>query len=121
MGTDFNIKPVGGPVAAPIVRPLPDAARNAVETDLPPPKTTTAADAAANVRNNPQPDASNLTDQVVIDRAAASIVYRVVDNRTSLVVRQFPDEARLRLRTYLRAQDEVKREQAEQARYDRTA
>jgi hypothetical protein len=29
----------------------------------------------------------------------------VVDNRTSLVVRQFPDEARLRARAYLRALD----------------
>jgi hypothetical protein len=38
---------------------------------------------------------------VVIDRAAAEIVYRTVDSRTSLVVRQYPDEARLRARAYL--------------------
>jgi uncharacterized FlaG/YvyC family protein len=77
---------------------------------LPPPKTATAASAAA--RNNLQPETSNLSDQIVIDRAAAAIVYRVVDNRTSLVVRQFPDEARLRARAYLRAQDAAKREHA---------
>ena len=110
MGTDFNIKPVGGPVAAPVVRPQPEAAKHAVETELPPPKTTTAASAAA--RNNLQPQTSNLSDQIVIDRAAAAIVYRVIDNRTSLVVRQFPDEARLRARAYLRAQDAAKREHA---------
>ena len=121
MGTDFNIKPVGGPVAAPIVRPTPDAARNAVETELPPPKTTSAADASAGVRNNPQPDTSSLSNQIVIDRAAAEIVYRVVDNRTSLVVRQFPDEARLRQRAYLRAQDQEKLDQAARAKLDRTA
>jgi uncharacterized FlaG/YvyC family protein len=118
MGTDFNIKPVGGPVAAPVVRPQPDAAKRAVETELPPPKTATAAPSAA--RNDLQPDTSNLSDQIVIDRAAAEIVYRVVDNRTSLVVRQFPDEARLRARAYLRAQDEAKRERA-QAKLDQTA
>ena len=48
---------------------------------------------------------------MVIDRAAAEVVYRVVDNRTSLVVRQFPDEARLRARAYLRAQDIAREEQ----------
>jgi hypothetical protein len=118
MGTDFNIKPVGGPVAAPVVRPQPDAAKRAVETELPPPKTTTAAAAAA--RNDLQPDTSNLSQQIVIDRAAAEIVYRVVDNRTSLVVRQFPDEARLRARAYLRAQDEAKRERV-RTKLDQTA
>jgi uncharacterized FlaG/YvyC family protein len=56
----------------------------------------------------------------VIDRAAAEIVYRVVDNRTSLVVRQFPDEARLRARAYLRAQDEAKRERV-RTKLDQTA
>jgi uncharacterized protein HemY len=110
MGTDFNIKPVGGPVAAPVVRPQPEAAKHAVETELPPPKTTTAASAAA--RNNLQPETSNLSNQIVIDRAAAEIVYRVIDNRTNLVVHQFPDEARLRARAYLRTLDEAKREQA---------
>ena len=118
MGTDFNIKPVGGPVAAPVVRPQPEAAKHAVETELPPPKTTTAAPAAA--RNNLQPQTSNLSDQIVIDRAAAEIVYRVVDTRTSVVVRQFPDEARLRARAYLRAQDQAKRDQ-ELTKLDQTA
>ena len=118
MGTDFSIKPVGGPVAAPVVRPQPDAAKHAVETELPPPKTATAGSAAA--RNNLQPESSNLSNQIVIDRAAAEIVYRVVDTRTSLVVRQFPDEARLRARAYLRAQDEAKRERA-RTELDQTA
>jgi hypothetical protein len=107
MSIDFSIRPVGGPVATPVVSPQPDAAKHAVETELPPRKSTTAASAAT--RNSLQPETSN---QIVIDRAAAEIVYRVVDTRTSVVVRQFPDEARLRARAYLRAQDEAKREQA---------
>ena len=109
MVTDFNIKPVGAPAVAQVVRPQPDAARHAVETDLPPPKSTTAAEAATTPRNNPQPDTSHLSNQVVIDRAAGAVVYQVVDNRTSLVVRQYPEEARLRARAYLRAEDEAKR------------
>jgi len=35
MSTDFNIKPVGAPVAAPIVHPMSEAAQNAVATELP--------------------------------------------------------------------------------------
>jgi uncharacterized FlaG/YvyC family protein len=42
---------------------------------------------------------------VVIDRAAASIVYQVIDSRTSLVVKQFPEEAVLRRRAYFHALD----------------
>ena len=103
MGTDFSIKPVGGSVAATLIEPTPIGAKTAVQTDLPAHKTVTAADASAT--NNPQADSGRLSRQVIIDRAAAEVVYRVVDNRTALVVRQFPDEARLRARAYLRAQD----------------
>ena len=48
---------------------------------------------------------ASVSNQVVIDRDARSIVYQVVDNRTSLVVKQFPDEAVLRRRAYFRALD----------------
>ncbi|MBI3699966.1 MAG: hypothetical protein HY242_05900 [Afipia sp.] len=105
MGTDFSIKPVGGSVTPPLVEPTPLGAKSAVQTDLPAHKTVTAADDSVVVQNNPQAANDRLSRQVVIDRAAAEIVYRVVDNRTALVVRQFPDEARLRARAYLRAQD----------------
>ncbi|MEW6643603.1 MAG: hypothetical protein AB1586_24045 [Pseudomonadota bacterium] len=120
MVTDFNIKPVGAPVLAQVVRPQPEAAKQAVATDLPAPKSTTAAGASTAPRNNPQADPSTLTNQVLIDRAAGEVVYRVVDNRTSLVVRQYPDEARLRARAYLRAEDEAKRTHT-RAKLDQTA
>ena len=35
MSTDFNIKPVGAPVAAPIVQHVSEAAQHAVATELP--------------------------------------------------------------------------------------
>ena len=45
---------------------------------------------------------------MVIDRDAASIVYQVVDNRTSQVVKQFPEEAVLRRRAYFHTLDLTK-------------
>lgn len=105
MGSDFNIKPVGASVAATVVEPASSAAKTAVPTQLPPAKVVTATDVSVAVRNNPQAEADRTSRQIVIDRAAASIVYQIVDKRTSAVVSQFPDEARLRTRAYLRAQD----------------
>jgi hypothetical protein len=112
MGADFNIKPVGAPVATPIIETAPAAAKAAVQTQLPSDKAVTAPDAALLSRNNADSENQRLSKQIIIDRAAAQIVYQTVDSRTSVVVNQFPDEARLRARAYLRAQDEAKREQA---------
>jgi hypothetical protein len=112
MSADFNIRPVGASVAANYVEPASDAAKTAVPTQLPPDKTVTAPDASLQARNNPQAENDRLSRQVVIDRAAAEIVYRTVDSRTNLVVRQFPDEARLRARAYLRALDIARQDNA---------
>jgi len=105
MSTDFNIKPVGAPVAAPVAPPVSEAANHAIATELPAARAVTAADAGARVRLDVGPTNPSVSHQVVIDRAAASIVYQVVDTRTSLVVRQFPDEAILRRRAYFHALD----------------
>jgi len=35
----------------------------------------------------------SISHQVILDQAAASIVYQVVDTKTDTVVTQFPDEA----------------------------
>ena len=125
MSTDFSIKPVGAPVAAPIAQPLSDAAQNAVATVLPMSRTVTATDASARTGNEADAvqvslssAASNaaaataasasVSSQVVIDRDAAAVVYQVVDNRTSQVVKQFPEEAVLRRRAYFHALDLTK-------------
>jgi hypothetical protein len=102
MSTDFSIKPVGAPVAAPVVQPIREAAKQAVRTELPPSSTVTAADPGVAVRYDSNVVSRSRSSQVVIDRDAASIVYQVVDNRTSEVIKQFPEEAVLRRRAYFR-------------------
>ena len=112
MGADFNIKPVGAPVAAPIVRPEPEAARAAVPTQLPADKTVTASDAllrpALSAANYQQADSDRISREVIIDRDAAEIVYVSVDKKTNQVINQFPEESRLRTRAYLRALDSAR-------------
>lgn len=119
MGTDFSIKPVGAPVATPFVKPAPQAAVEAVQTQLPAEKTVTAADTVVKVRSDANAQNDAVSRQVSIDRAAAQVVYKVVDSRTSLVIRQFPDEALLRSRAYGRALEEVRLASRRQALTDR--
>ena len=103
MSTDFSIKPVGAPVAAPIVQPISHAAEQAVATELPASQSVTATEAGISPRYESNVAHRSLSNQVVIDRDAAAVVYQVVDNRTSLVVKQFPEEAVLRRRAYFHA------------------
>jgi hypothetical protein len=109
MSTDFSIKPVGAPVAAPIVQPISEAAHHAVATELPASQSVVASDAGARAGDSEAVRVSisnaSVSNQVVIDRDARSVVYQVVDNRTSLVVKQFPEEAVLRRRAYFHALD----------------
>jgi uncharacterized FlaG/YvyC family protein len=113
MSTDFNIKPVGAPVAAPVVQHVSEAAQHAVATQLPPSQSVSAADAGT--RASIDSDAvrvsisnASVSNQVVIDRDTRAVVYQVVDNRTSQVVKQFPEEAVLRRRAYFHTLDLTK-------------
>ena len=113
MSTDFNIKPVGAPVAAPVVQHVSEAAQHAVATQLPPSQSVSAADAGT--RAIIDSDAvrvsisnASVSNQVVIDRDTRAVVYQVVDNRTSQVVKQFPEEAVLRRRAYFHTLDLTK-------------
>ncbi len=108
MSTDFSIRPVGAPVAAPIVTTASDSARGAVATQLPPSQTVTATDAGAAARNDLQDSGDFVSRQAFFDRAAASVVFQVVDSRTDQVVQQFPDEAVLRRRAYFHTLDLTK-------------
>jgi hypothetical protein len=109
MSTDFSIRPVGVPVATPVMPPPPsEAANHAVATELPPSQSVTVVDAGPAVRNDAPAASDFVSHQAFIDRAAASIVYQVVDNRTNTVVEQFPDEAVLRRRAYFHALDLTK-------------
>ncbi len=115
MSTDFNIKPVGAPVAAPIVQHVSEAAQHAVATVLPASQSVAAADAARAPAPIPPRSVSRISsasaavsNQVVIDRDARAVVYQVIDTRTSQVVKQFPEEAVLRRRAYFHALDLTK-------------
>jgi hypothetical protein len=105
MSTDFSIRPVGAPAATPVVQPASEAANNAVATELPASQSVTVVDASAVVRNDMPAGSDYVSHQAFIDRAAASIVYQVVDNRTNTVVEQYPDEAILRRRAYFHTLD----------------
>ena len=109
MSTDFSIRPVGAPAQTLVVQPpSSEAAGNAVVTELPASQSVTVADASAALRND-SPSASDfVSHQAFIDRAAASIVYQVVDDRTNAVVEQYPDEAVLRRRAYFHTLDMAK-------------
>jgi len=118
MSSDFSVKPVGAPVATPFVQPTSPAADEAVATELPARQSVVAADAAPRVRNDTQNAGGHTSNNVILDREAASVVYQVVDNRTSLVVRQFPDQGVLRRRAYARALEQA-REDVHALRIDR--
>jgi uncharacterized FlaG/YvyC family protein len=114
MSTDFNIKPVGAPVAAPIVQHVSEAAQHAVATELPANQSVAAVDAGARASTDSAAvrvsisNASSVSNQVVIDRDARAVVYQVIDTRTSQVVKQFPEEAVLRRRAYFHTLDLTK-------------
>jgi hypothetical protein len=116
MSTDFNIKPVGAPVAAPIVQHVSEAAQHAVATELPASQSVAAVDSSARATTDSaavrvsisNASVSNQSNQVVIDRDARAVVYQVIDTRTSQVVKQFPEEAVLRRRAYFHTLDLTK-------------
>jgi uncharacterized FlaG/YvyC family protein len=110
MSTDFSIKPVGAPVAAPIAQHVSEAAQIAVATELPASQSVAAVDASARAGTDSaavRVSISNaaVSNQVVIDRDARAVVYQVVDVKTSQVVKQFPEEAVLRRRAYFHTLD----------------
>jgi uncharacterized FlaG/YvyC family protein len=85
---------------------------------LPAHQSVVAADAAPRLRNDTQNAGGHTSNNVILDRDAGAVVYQVVDNRTSLVVKQFPDQGVLRRRAYARALEQA-REDAHALRIDR--
>jgi hypothetical protein len=106
MSLDFSIRPVGAPVATIAVQAPSPALSNAVATVLPTNQSVTVAEPGASVRNDVQNiSAEAVSHQAFYDRAAASLVFQVVDTRNAEVVDQYPDEAVLRRRAYFHALD----------------
>jgi hypothetical protein len=119
MSTDFSIRPVGTPVAAPVAQPASLAASNAVATDLPASQSVTAA--AASAGSDLPATSGAISHQVTLDRAAATIVYQVIDEKTDTVINQYPDDAVLRRRAYFHALDLTKGAPQRPPATDRTA
>jgi hypothetical protein len=117
MSSDFSIKQVGSAVATPLA-PVSPASDDAIAADLPAHQSVSAVDAVERLRNDPQAVSADTSKHVMLDRAAGAVVYQVVDNRTSLVLRQFPDEVFLRHRAYARAIEQA-REDALALKVDR--
>jgi hypothetical protein len=116
MSSDFSVRPVGAPASVPIVQPSNQAVANAVPTDLPPSRSVTAAEASIPVRNDVPAHIENdlsVSHQAYYDRAAAAMVFQVVNRRTDQVVTQYPDEAVLRRRAYFHTIDLQKNLQKE--------
>lgn len=108
MSSDFSVRPVGAPAVTPVIQPSSAAVSDAVHTDLPPGQSVTAADPGATIRNESQSQAENqasIAHQAYYDRAAAAMVFQVVNRRTDQVVDQYPDEAVLRRRAYFHTLD----------------
>ena len=126
MSTDFNIKPVGAPVAAPIVQHVSESAQQAVATVLSANKSVAAVDTSARASTDSAAvrvsiSSAAVANQVVIDRDARSVVYQVIDTKTSQVVKQFPEEAVLRRRAYFHTLDLTKDAPQRLAATDRKA
>jgi uncharacterized FlaG/YvyC family protein len=125
MSTDFSIKPVGAPVAAPIVQHASETSQRAVPTELPASQTVSAPETTARLRLDADPVRASLSkpvsNQVVIDQDARAVVYQVVDNLTGLVVKQFPEEAVLRRRAYFLTLDLTRELPTRLRETDRTA
>jgi uncharacterized FlaG/YvyC family protein len=120
MSADFSVKPVGVPASTHIVRPAPEAAREAVRTQLPPAQSVTASETTKALRRESvQIDRERLSRHMEFDHDSAELVYKVVDQRTESVVAQVPEEARRRARAYFREMERVKEASREQ-RTDRT-
>jgi len=120
MSTDFSIKPVGAPVATPIAQPVSEAVNSAVTTVLPPSQSVTVVDPSTTVSND-LGTSGNVSRQAFLDRAAGSIVYQTINERTGAVVSQFPDSATLQRRAYYRTLDLTKSTIPRGAATDRNA
>ena len=107
MSTDFSIRPVGTPAPSPVAQPLSQAANNAVPTELPANQSVTAPESGSGIRNDAESpvDDTSVSRQAYFDRAAAAMVFQVLDSKTDQVVEQYPDEAVLRRRAYFHALD----------------
>lgn len=81
----------------------------AAATILPVNKTVAASSAPQAPDNNLFRQAPTV-NQVLIDPQARDVIFQVVDVSSRRVIRQLPDEALMRMRAYVRAQEVAKQD-----------
>ena len=122
MSSDFSIRPVGASSATIVVQAPSPAVNSAVATDLPTSQSVSVSEPSASVRNDVQTISDEaISHQAFYDRAAASLVFQVVNSKNDQVVDQYPDEAALRRRAYFHALDLSKTSAPRALPTDRTA
>jgi hypothetical protein len=117
MSAEISIKPVSAPVFRDAA--APSEAREGAARELPASKSVTPAAKTEMAANQARNREASLSRQTLFDRAAAELVFRVVDQRTNIVVRQIPEEQTLKMRSYRRALDNLIAEQTMQRRINR--
>lgn len=102
----------------PVIAPAPaparvDAApvRAAVRTDLVPPQAVAAQAGAEQTRFGRKDQSSSESSKHTkaafdIDRETGELIYKVIDKDTKSVLSQYPYDSLLKLRAYIRSQDE---------------
>jgi hypothetical protein len=103
------------PVSAPALAPARvDAApvRAAVRTDLVPPQAVSAQVGAEQSRfsRREQPGMESLKHTRAafdVDRETGELIYQVIDKDTQSVLSQYPYDSLLKLRAYIKSQDET--------------
>jgi FlaG protein len=111
MDSGLTIRPTASAAEAVYVRPEAPPVRTAVATTLAPSKSVTAApEAARSAGHDPAQNAAARPDTTRVfslDPQTREVIFRVMDASTGLVRDQIPAEAMLRLRSYLRDQDQA--------------
>jgi hypothetical protein len=98
MDTGLTLKP-----AARTARTGPrPTVRNAVATELSPAQTVTAASDTAPAPATDDPHVR----EIILDPHSREVIYRAADVGSRPVIRQVPEEVKLRLRAYTRATHE---------------
>lgn len=105
-------------MTSPVIAPAPaparvDAApvRAAVRTDLVPPQAVAAQAGAEQTRFGRKDQSSSEASKHTkasfdVDRETGELIYKVIDKDTKNVLSQYPYDSLLKLRAYIRSQDE---------------
>ncbi len=106
---ETRLTPTVGAAAIGPMRVETAPVRNAVRTDLAPPKAVSAQAGAEQVRQTRDRRESGMSggretkSSFDVDRETGELIYKVIDQETQRVLAQYPYEGLLKLRAYIRS------------------